>query len=66
VASKGVSDGVGSFSGESDSLGHVVWQRSLAEDGKAEEVDLGLSDAAPSHGFTSAAMMRLDIRLVKV
>jgi hypothetical protein len=62
VTGEGVRDCVSSLSGDGDSHGHFVGQGSLAEDGKAEEVDLGLSDG-PSHVCTSRRILGLDRRL---
>ena len=64
MTGEGSSNSIGTFTGDGDSLGHVVGEASSSEDGEAEEVDLGLSDSAPSHAFT-ARIIGLDIACVK-
>ena len=64
VAIEGAGDSKRSFAGDGDSRGHVVREGSLPKDGKAEEVDLKLSESSrsvPSHVSTSRAIVRLDI-----
>jgi hypothetical protein len=58
-----VIDGASQFPALSDALGHIVRESTLTEDGKAEEVDVELSDVPPvsgSHASTSLGSLGLD------